>query len=108
MSFLHHEVIGVILGQYLSTFRLHNSNDSRNCALAEYGLLNKSDPANYVDCGEYACWTMVQVYRSVYWFVQFALWLEVLFSLVKNPTYYEQPDLDGNGARDLDPIGKLG
>ena len=30
------------------------------------------------------------------------------FSLVKNPTYYEQPDLDGDGARDLDPIGKLG
>ena len=30
------------------------------------------------------------------------------FSLVSDPQAYEQPDLDGDGARDLDPIGKLG
>ena len=36
---------------------------SRECALAEYGLLNKTDPKNVVDCGDYACYSMLQVYR---------------------------------------------
>ena len=85
--------------------------------------MNKSDPENYVDCGEYACWTMLQIYRYNFYSIivesnhikTLELTLHsiykyhiLMFSLVSDPQAYEQPDLDGDGARDLDPIGKLG
>ena len=46
----------------------------------------------------------IQVFHAYTWIKK----TPMLLSLVSKPHDFIQPDLNGDGARDLDPIGNLG